>query len=91
MEDILSQAVDKKLVKQSETNEMLRSMFWTGMRQDLKDISGYKFETIHDFDKFRVEIRKLEQDHNKSTKKTTSTINKSTVENDSKTDMQELK
>lgn len=42
---------------------MLRNMFWQGLKPVLKDISGYKFEKIKDFDKLRVEIRKLEQDH----------------------------
>ncbi|VDH91924.1 Hypothetical predicted protein [Mytilus galloprovincialis] len=92
LEDILSQAVDRKLVKPTDTNDMLRSMFWTCMRQDLKDISGYKFETVNDFDKFRVEIRKLEQNHLKNTKQTTTaSIIKSEVESDNKTDFQELK
>lgn len=63
LEDILSQAVEKGLVGASDTNEMLRSMFWTGLRQDLKDVSGYKFEAVKDFDKLRVELRKIEQQH----------------------------
>lgn len=42
---------------------MLRNMFWQGLKPSLKDISGYKFEKITDFDQLRVEIRKLEQDH----------------------------
>ena len=42
---------------------MLRNMFWQGLKPALKDISGYKFEKITDFDKLRVEIWKLEQDH----------------------------
>ncbi len=48
-----------------KTNDMLRSMLWTGMRQELKDVSGYKFDSIKDFDKLRVEMRKLEQEHAK--------------------------
>lgn len=63
LEDILSSAVERKLVESSNVNEMLRNMFWQGLRPALKDISGYKFEKITDFDQLRVEIRKLEQDH----------------------------
>lgn len=95
LEDILSQAVEKKIIRAADTNEMLRSMFWTGMRQDLKDISGYKFETVKDFDKFRVEIRKLEQDHLKKTEKQGSSlaISKSATDKNEieKSDVQELK
>lgn len=42
---------------------MLCNMFWQGLKPSLKDISGYKFEQIKDFDKLREEIRKTEQDH----------------------------
>lgn len=63
LEDILSTAVERKLVEPDKVNEMLRNMFWQGLKPALKDISGYKFEKITDFDKLRVEIRKLEQDH----------------------------
>lgn len=63
LEDIISSAVERKLVEPSKVNEMLRNMFWQGLKPALKDISGYKFEKISDFDKLRVELRKLEQDH----------------------------
>jgi len=63
LEDIISRVVEKGIIGLGDTNDMLRSMFWTGLRQDLKDISGYKFDSINDFDKLRVELRKIEQDH----------------------------
>ena len=56
LEDILSTAVERKLVDSSSVNEMLRNMFWQGLKPVLKDISGYKFEKIKDFDKLRVEL-----------------------------------
>lgn len=63
LEDILSSAVERKLIESKNVNEMLRNMFWQGLKPALKDISGYKFEKIKDFDQLRVEIRQLEQDH----------------------------
>ena len=63
LEDILSSAVERKLIDSKNVNEMLRNMFWQGLKPSLKDISGYKFEKIKDFDQLRVEIRQLEQDH----------------------------
>ena len=63
LEDILSIAVDRKIVDSSKVNEMLTNMFWQGLKPSLKDISGYLFDKIKDFDKLRVEMRKLEQDH----------------------------
>lgn len=38
-------------------------MFYQGLKPTLKDISGYKFEQIKDFDKLSVEIRTLEHEH----------------------------
>lgn len=46
-----------------DLEEMLRIKFWVGLRQDLKDILGFKFEMIKDFDKFRVELRKMEREY----------------------------
>ena len=63
LEDILSSAVERKLVDPKSVHEMLRNMFWQGLKPTLKDISGYLFEKITDFDQLRVELRKLEQDH----------------------------
>ena len=63
LEDILSSAVERHLVDPSKVNEMLHNMFWQGLKPSLKDISGYKFEQVLDFDKLRVEVRKIEQDH----------------------------
>ena len=44
LEDILSIVVEWNLVDSSSVNEMLRNMFWQGLKPVLKDISGYKFE-----------------------------------------------
>lgn len=74
LEDILGKVVEQGLISTHGSEEMLRSKFWAGMRQDLKDISGFKFETVKDFDKLRVEMRKIEKEHkmpSKDAKKTT--------------------
>ncbi|CAG2185167.1 unnamed protein product [Mytilus edulis] len=42
---------------------MLHSMLWTGLKTELKDISGHKFDTIKDFDELRVVLRQIETDH----------------------------
>ena len=64
---------------------MLRNMFWQGLKPVLKDISGYKF----DFDKLRVEIRKLEQDHlQPRTKNTQCNVAQANSEN---TELKEMK
>lgn len=63
LEDLLGKAIEKGLVPPTEINDMLKGMLWKGLRVDLKDICGYKFERIHDFDRLRVELRKIETDH----------------------------
>ena len=63
LEVILSSAVEGKLVEPKDVHEMLRNMFWQGLKPALKDISGYLFEKTTEFDQLRVELRKLEQDH----------------------------
>ena len=63
LEDILATAVERKLVQADQVDEMLRNMFYQGLKPTLKDICAYKFEQIKDFDKLRVAIRKIEQDH----------------------------
>lgn len=42
---------------------MLKYKFWTGLRQDLKDITGYLYDKCTTFDKLRKEIRLVELEH----------------------------
>ena len=44
-------------------NKKLCHFFWKGLHQYLKDANGHKYDTIHDFDELRKEIRKSEIDH----------------------------
>lgn len=60
LENILVQAIQEGETDFERSNEMLREMFWIGLQQHLKDISGHKFDTIDDFDSLRVAIRQLE-------------------------------
>lgn len=62
LEDILNKSVQKGEIKHSQTNSMLRNMLWTGLKKELKDISGYKFDKIDDFDELRLALRQLEND-----------------------------
>lgn len=43
-----------------------------GLREDLKDVSGHKYDTIKDFNKLRIALRQIEKDHKKPTKPNTS-------------------
>jgi hypothetical protein len=59
-------------------DQMLRSAFWSGLVQSLKDVSGYLYEQVEDFDQLRIRIRQLEQDRKRGDKVTPA---KSAVQN----------
>ncbi len=63
LEDLLDRAMEHKSVPINDVNEMLRSRFWNGLNQKLKDGSRHKFDTLTDFDKLRKEIRAIEKEH----------------------------
>ena len=93
LEDILSIAVEKKVVDLKNVNDMLRNMFWQGLKPSLKDISGYKYEQVTDFNKLRVELRKLEQEHNYPTSghEIKTSINPIIENKQEKSEMKEIK
>ena len=88
LEDILSIAVEKKVVDLKNANDTLRNMFWQAW--NFQDIFGYKFERVTDFDKLRVELRKLEQEHNYLTSGHETSINP-LIEKQEKSEMKEIK
>ena len=63
LEDIIGRAVERGIVQKKESNGMLHSMLWTGLKTELKDISGHKYDTIKDFDELRIALRQIEKDH----------------------------
>lgn len=94
LEDILSSAVERKLVDPEKVNEMLKNMFYQGLKPSLKDICTYKFEQIADFDKLRVAIRKIEQDHMKPDEHTThckASVQQNEHQKDTNKELKEMK
>jgi len=88
LEDLLSLAINKGKVHPPEADSMLRSMFWSGLLQYLKSITGHLYERIHDFDELRVAICRVEQDYRRRSdeekaSKKSSTPAKSAVAEDS--------
>ena len=56
-ERIIGKCVDRGLVHHSEVDQQLHFMLWNGLEASLKAISGYKYDTIKDFDGLRVALR----------------------------------
>lgn len=63
LEDILRKAQATGEVAAGVAHEMLRTKFWTGLNQKLKDASRHKYDSIKSFDKLLVEMRCIEQEH----------------------------
>lgn len=63
LEEILNIVVKLGKVFFRNINEMLKIMFYKGMRREFKDFCGYLYYFIYDFDLFRVEVRKIEMEY----------------------------
>ena len=61
LETILQSAVEKGHISPDARNDMLRTKFWSGLRDtELKNASRYKYDTTENFDTLRKEIRAIE-------------------------------
>ena len=90
LEEIFRKAVIKGVMNRYDANDKLKSRYWNGLHQWLKDISGYKYDQLTDFDELRKEVRLMEQEH--SGKKTQSNMAVSTGgATGQSSDIQELK
>lgn len=96
IEDLLTKA--KQNLGPQDVNAKLHNVFWIGLKQRLKDVSGHKFDTIQDYDKLVVAIRSIEKDQNRpnpaprnsATVKTASAITP-TATDDLKEDLKSMK
>lgn len=76
LEEVFAEAVDLKALTPVQEKDALKCVLYQGMKQALKQLCNYKFETIDDYDKFKIECRKIESEMTlnlKSTKKNDST------------------
>lgn len=62
LEDLLERAKHQGFVS-TNVNDLLRTRFWNGLTQKLKDVSRYKFEMTTDFDQLRTAMRVIEMEH----------------------------
>ena len=62
LEDLLYRAVEDESISLSSVNDMLRTKFWNGLLPYLKEPLRPKKDSIHNFDKFRIEARKIEKE-----------------------------
>ncbi|XP_071112991.1 uncharacterized protein [Haliotis cracherodii] len=62
LEHLLSQITEHHTIPMKEQDEMLRNMFWSGLKPTMKAISGHKFGSLASFDELRISLRELEYD-----------------------------
>ena len=62
LEDLLDRAGEDEHISRSSVNDMLRTKFWNGLLPHLKEPLRPKKDSILDFDKFRIEARKIERE-----------------------------
>ena len=61
LEDLFDKVKESGQVKTDAMPDLLRSRFWGGLKQPLKDASGHLFQSITDYDKLRIEMRRIEK------------------------------
>lgn len=72
LETLLQVAVESGHVSKAARNDMLRSKFWTGLRNDkLKLMTRHKYDSITSYDMLLREVRAAEQEMTTSEKLTT--------------------
>ena len=60
LEEIYSQAVVLNALQQDDT--VLQRVLYQGLLSDIKHMAAYKNDVIDDYDKFKIELRKIEAD-----------------------------
>ncbi|KAH3736493.1 hypothetical protein DPMN_043062 [Dreissena polymorpha] len=62
IEDIFSQAVEPDASDRRQ-DFLLKNVFYQGLHKGLRHAASFKFESIHDYDLFKVEVRKIKPDY----------------------------
>ena len=64
LEDYFAQGVELGAMRKGD-DDLLKELLYQGLKVDLKLQAQYKYETIHDYDRFKIELRSLEEEMNK--------------------------
>ena len=59
---MLDRAVQAGVIGGKDTDEILRKYFWMGLLPKLNEAARHKYDTIMDFDRFRVVVRCIEHE-----------------------------
>ena len=61
LEELFAQAVELGALKRTQ-EDILKDILFQGLRRELKQQAAYKYDTINDYDRFKIELRKLESE-----------------------------
>ena len=61
LEDLWEDVLQAGLLDRKVTNDTLKNKFWNGLKHPLHELAGYKFDQELDYEKFLVEVRKIER------------------------------
>ncbi|KAH3699903.1 hypothetical protein DPMN_074865 [Dreissena polymorpha] len=89
LEDLFARAIELKAIKRGN-DEILKQVLFQGLKLDLKHIAQYKYDTIDDYDRFKIELRRLEKDLQMTDKKRTCNVAQK-PEKEEKSEINELK
>ncbi|XP_053372981.1 uncharacterized protein LOC123532109 [Mercenaria mercenaria] len=89
LEDLYSKAIELGAITRRE--DLLKQVLYQGLRIELKHIAQYKFETIPDYDRFKIELRKLEAEMKSADGKTKTCSSAQKIEKEDKSEMTELR
>ncbi|XP_021350690.1 uncharacterized protein LOC110448649 [Mizuhopecten yessoensis] len=88
LEDLLLRADSG--IGPAERNKRLHNKFWSGLRQDLRDVTGHKHDSIADYEELCIAVRSIERTRdNEKPSKATVTVN-SAVEGEEKEDLRSV-
>lgn len=90
VEELFSQAVEAGALAPTQ-EKILKSVFYQGLSQPLKQFGNLKYETVADYDRFKVEMRKIESELDTTTKKETESATKCQSVSQKPSEMQEVK
>lgn len=63
IEDLLERAKRQRGIPKDTADEMLRQMFWTGLRIPLHEAARHKYDTVDTFNALVVVVRRIELEH----------------------------
>ena len=68
LEDHFNRGTELGCLSRSDTH-ILKGVLYQGLRRELKQLSAYKCDTISDYDRFKIELRKIEAEQKEGNNK----------------------